>query len=63
MIDTLPRKAQYLAGDQGVMPLEQFTVALSIEVFDQALQSLNPKQQQAFLLRSWDGLDTSEAMK
>ena len=47
-------------------PSEQIILNETVTTLDQALHRLPPRQQQAFLLRAWEGLsvrDTAKAMK
>ena len=42
-------------------PSQQIIINQSLAAVDRALQSLPPRQQQAFLLRAWEGLSVREA--
>jgi len=42
-------------------PAEQLQQTQTLEIIEKALQSLPPRQRQAFLLRYWEELDVAEA--
>ena len=57
---------QNIADDRSQDPPAQLMDKQAMQVLEVAIQKLPPRQQQAFLLRVWDGLDvahTARAMK
>ena len=57
---------QNIADDRSLDPPAQLKDKRAMEVLEMAIRKLPPRQQQAFLLRAWDGLDvaqTAHAMK
>jgi RNA polymerase sigma-70 factor (ECF subfamily) len=55
-----------IADARAVNPLRQVQDGRSLDALEQALRALPARQQQAFLLRVWEGLDvaeTAQAMK
>lgn len=49
-----------IGGRSGEQPLHQLQSDYSMQVLEQALNALPLRQQQAFLLRQWEGLSTNE---
>jgi RNA polymerase sigma-70 factor (ECF subfamily) len=48
---------------RGPDPAEQVAQGRATEVLEAALRALPPRQQQAFLLRAWEGLDVRETAR
>lgn len=49
-----------LGGDERDQPDRQLLSQLTLEGIERALSTLSPRQQQAFMLRCWEGLSTSD---
>ncbi len=44
-------------------PIEQLSTKEDIDLLEQAIEELPHRQQQAFMLRSWEGLDVAQTAK
>ncbi len=51
---------QNVMDEAGRSPEQELQTGLSMEALEQALQSLPLRQQQAFILRAWEGMDVSQ---
>jgi RNA polymerase sigma-70 factor (ECF subfamily) len=63
MVDDEEDPIQTAADEAGRSPEVELQNHLSIEALDQALAALPLRQQQAFLLRAWEGMDVRETAK
>ena len=54
---------QNIADDRSPDPPAQLKDQQAMEVLEVAIRKLPPRQQQAFLLRVWDGLDVAQAAR
>jgi RNA polymerase sigma-70 factor (ECF subfamily) len=54
---------QTVADEAGRSPEQQWQLGLGMEALDKALHNLPLRQQQAFILRVWEGLDVRETAK